>query len=95
MATINGAKALGMQDKIGSIEVGKKADIIMLDLDDIMTKPSPDLITNICHNALNNVTMTMVNGEVLMQDKRLLLDVDEKDLIAKAEGRIEELLKAE
>ena len=92
MATINGAKALGMEDEIGSIEVGKKADIIMLDLNDIMTKPCPDLITNICHNALNNVSMTMINGEVLMQDKKILLDVDENELIAKAEERIEKLL---
>ena len=93
MATINGAKALGMEDEIGSIEVGKKADIIMLDLNDIMTKPCPDLITNICHNALNNVSMTMINGEVLMQDKKILLDVDENELIAKAEERIKQLLK--
>jgi 5-methylthioadenosine/S-adenosylhomocysteine deaminase len=92
MATINGAKALGMEDEIGSIEVGKKADIIMLDLNDIMTKPCPDLITNICHDALNNVSMTMINGEVLMQDKKILLDVDENELIAKAEERIEKLL---
>jgi 5-methylthioadenosine/S-adenosylhomocysteine deaminase len=92
MATINGAKALGMEDEIGSIEVGKKADIIMLDLNDIMTKPCPDLITNICHNALNNVSMTMINGEVLMQDKKILLDVDENELIAKAEERIKKLL---
>jgi 5-methylthioadenosine/S-adenosylhomocysteine deaminase len=94
MATIDGAKALGMDNEIGSIEVGKKADIIMLDLNDIMTKPSPDLITNICHNAFNNVSMTMINGEVLMQDKKILLNIDEKDLIAKAEKRIEELMKA-
>jgi 5-methylthioadenosine/S-adenosylhomocysteine deaminase len=93
MATINGAKALGMEDEIGSIEVGKKADIIMLDLNDVMTKPCPDLITNICHNALNNVSMTMINGEVLMQDKKILLDVDENELIAKAEERIKQLLK--
>ena len=65
----------------------------MLDLNDIMTKPCPDLITNICHNALNNVSMTMINGEVLMQDKKILLDVDENELIAKAEERIKQLLK--
>lgn len=93
MATINGAKALNMEDKIGSIEVGKKADIIMLDLDDINTKPSPDIITNICHNALNNVSMTMVNGEVLMQDKKVLLNIDEKQVIKEIEKRIEQLSK--
>lgn len=91
MATINGAKALGMDDEIGSIEIGKKADIIMLDLNDLTTKPCPDIITNICHNAFNCVSMTMVNGEVLMQDKKILIDIDENDLIKKAERRIMEI----
>ena len=91
MATINGAKALGMVNEIGSIEIGKKADIIMLDLNDIMTKPSADIITNICHNAFNSVSMTMVNGEILMQDKKILLDINENDLIKKAEKRIKQI----
>lgn len=91
MATINGAKALGMEDKIGSIAKGKKADIIMLDLDDISTKPNVDTITNIVHNAFNNVSMTMINGEVLMKNKKIQLDIDEKDIINKVEKRMIEL----
>lgn len=91
MATINGAKALGMDDEIGSIEIGKKADIIMLDLNDIMTKPSDDTINIICHNAFNSVSMTMVNGEILMLDKEILLDINENDLIMKAEKRIKQI----
>ena len=91
MATINGAKALGMESIIGSIEIGKKADIIMLDLNDVSTRPSTDIINNICHNAFNSVSMTMVNGEVLMLDKEILLDINEKDLIKKAEERIKQI----
>ena len=91
MATINGAKALGMDDKIGSIEIGKKADIIMLDINDVATKPSLDIINNICHNAFNNVSMTMINGEVLMLDKKILLNIDENELIKKVEDIIERL----
>ena len=91
MATINGAKALGMDDKIGSIEIGKKADIIMLDINDVATKPSLDIINNICHNAFNNVSMTMINGEILMLDKKILLNIDENELIKKVEDIIERL----
>ena len=87
MATINGAKALGMDSEIGSIEIGKKADIILLDMNDSLTKPSPDIITNICHNALSNVSMTMINGEVLMLDRKLLLNIDEEKIINKIEKR--------
>ncbi len=83
MATINGAKALGLSDKIGSIEIGKNADIIILDLNDVLTEPNVDIINNIVHNAFNNVDMTMINGEILLKNKTLCLDINEKELISK------------
>ena len=91
MATINGAKALGMSDTIGSIEIGKKADIIMLNLNSILTEPHIDIITNLVHNAFNNVDMTMINGEILLKDKKLLLNINEKDLIKIINNRIKKL----
>ena len=83
MATINGAKALGLSNKIGSIEVGKQADIIMLDMNNILTEPNVDIINNIVHNTFNNVDMTMINGEILLKDKKLCLNINEKELINK------------
>ena len=83
MATINGAKALGLEREIGSIKSGKKADIIMLDMNDSLTSPGTDVITNVVHNAYNNVDMTMINGEILMKDKKLCLDINEEKLINK------------
>ena len=91
MATINGAKALGMSDEIGSIEIGKKADIIMLDMSDSLTSPSIDPITNIVHNAYNSVCMTMVDGNILMRNKELLLNIDEEELIKIINNRIKKL----
>lgn len=77
MATINGAKALGVDDIIGSIEVGKKADIIILDMNNIEVYPTVDLITNVVHNTeSNNVNTTIINGEVLMFDHKLTLKID-------------------
>ena len=83
MATINGAKALGLSNKIGSIEVGKQADIIMLDMNNILTEPNVDIINNIVHNTFNNVDMTMINGEILLKDKKICLNINEKELINK------------
>ena len=83
MATINGAKALGLEREIGSIKPGKKADIIMLDMNDSLTSPGVDIITNVVHNAYNNVDMTMINGNILMKDKKLCLDINEEKLINK------------
>ena len=91
MATINGAKALGMDKEIGSIEIGKKADIIMLDMTDSLTSPSIDIITNIVHNAYNSVCMTMINGNILMKDKELLLNIDEQNLLKTINNRIKKL----
>lgn len=69
MATINGAKALGLDSKIGSIEVGKLADIIIIDIDDIKIKPINDLISEIVYNVNgNNVCTTIVNGNILMEN---------------------------
>lgn len=81
MATINGAKALGLEEKIGSIEKGKKADIIILDLHNIEIYPTVDLINQIVHNVeSSNVDTTMVNGCVLMKNHQLNLPIDEEQL---------------
>lgn len=77
MATIDGAVALGVDDIIGSIEIGKCADIIIVDLNNIEAYPSIDLITNLVHNTESiNVDTTIINGEVLMKNHKLLLDID-------------------
>ena len=72
MATINGAKAMGMDNFIGSIEIGKKADIIMLDLSDINIYPTNNLISQVVHNtSKENIVMTMVNGKILASNGKL------------------------
>ena len=81
MATINGAKALNLEDKIGSIEKGKKADIVILDLNNIEIYPTVDLITQVVHNVeSSNVDTTIINGNVLMKNHKLTLEIDEEKL---------------
>lgn len=72
MATMGGAEIIGQEDTIGSIEVGKKADIIMLDLNDFHVYPSFDVdpISRVVYSATrSDVVMTMVDGKVLMEDR--------------------------
>lgn len=88
IATINGAKALGLGNLVGSITPSKKADIIIIDLDSTETYPSPDLITNIVHNVdASNIDTTIVNGKILMENHQIKLSINE-DNIKKEVDRI-------
>jgi 5-methylthioadenosine/S-adenosylhomocysteine deaminase len=65
MATINGAKALGLDDKIGSIEIGKLADLTAVRLSDIETQPCFDPISHLVYVAgREHVSHTWVNGDL-------------------------------
>ena len=77
MATINGAKLLGLDKEIGSIEEGKKADLIIVDiapkLDNIKIVPNNDVISNLVYNTEGrNVETTIVNGEILMENRKFV-----------------------
>lgn len=88
IATINGAKALGLGNLVGSITPGKKADIIIIDLDSTETYPSPDLITNIVHNVdASNIDTSIINGKILMENHQIKLSINE-DNIKKEVDRI-------
>ena len=84
MATLNAAKALGWQDEIGSLVVGKAADMTAIDLSSIETQPVYDPVSHIFHAAgRENVSHVWVNGELLL-DKRVLTRQDMVDLKNKA-----------
>ena len=92
MATIKGAEALGLSDEIGSIEVGKKADIILIDTNSAnMVPDSSSLSSNVIYSANgSNVDTTICNGKVLMENKKLTV-LDEDEIYAKARQAIVEL----
>ena len=90
MATINGAKALNVDNIVGSIEIGKKADIIILDMNNIEIYPTVNLIFDIVHNvSINNIETTIINGNILMENHKLLLDIN----IEEVKQNIEKILK--
>jgi 5-methylthioadenosine/S-adenosylhomocysteine deaminase len=73
MATIEGARALDWDAEIGSIEVGKRADLILVDRDRPHLVSSPDPVSAIVYAARpSDVRLTVVDGEVLVEDGRLL-----------------------
>ena len=95
MGTINGARLLGLENEIGSIEVGKKADIILIDTNaPNMTPQSSTLSSNVIYSANgSNVDTTICNGKILMENKKLTF-LDEDEIIKKARIAIKELKEA-
>ncbi len=81
MATLHGARALGMEDRIGSIEPGKCADLIAIRLDRIETQPVYDVISQIVYAAQDSqVTDVWVNGRRLLES-RCLTTLDENEIL--------------
>ncbi len=78
MATINGAKALQWDKEIGTLEVGKKADLILVDLDKPHFAPWNNVVSDLVYSAQgSDVKTTIVNGKILMKDYEVLtMDVE-------------------
>lgn len=93
MATINGAKALGLEHKIGSLEIGKAADVIAIDLGELETQPLYCPISQIVYAASRHqVTDVWVAGQQLLQSRHLTtFDMAElKAIAAKWQTRLSE-----
>lgn len=94
MATLNGAKALGLADRIGSIEVGKEADLIATDLNDWSTLPVYHPASQLVYAAnRQQISHVWVQGQLLMKDRQLSL-VDPHELFEKTALWREKVLKA-
>ena len=73
MATIGGARALGMERQIGSLEPGKRADIIIVGMNRARQTPLYDPISHLVYTTRGeDVETTIVNGKVLMRDRKVL-----------------------
>jgi len=87
MATIEGARCLGLDRDIGSLEPGKKADVTLVDMRTAWCNPlrTQNLITNLVYNANgSDVSHVFVDGELLVEEGRLTR-FDEAELIAEAQ----------
>ena len=91
MATVEAARVLGLEDRLGSLEVGKRADIIVLDLDVPHMVPVYDITSHLVYAAHSgDVRTVIIDGRVVMRDRELLT-LDEGEVFARAReiaGRI-------
>jgi 5-methylthioadenosine/S-adenosylhomocysteine deaminase len=84
MATIDGARALLWDDEIGSIEVGKRADLILFDLNQVEWVPCHDPVQTLVYAATGgSVKHSIIDGRLVMEDRRVLT-LDEGEVIEQA-----------
>ncbi|HVF66456.1 MAG TPA: 5'-deoxyadenosine deaminase [Pyrinomonadaceae bacterium] len=89
MATRDGARALGLEDEIGSIEEGKRADLTVVDLERLHTTPRPDVVSTVVYAAESaDVRDVLIDGRVVMRDGGLTT-MDEREVIAEARSQYE------
>jgi 5-methylthioadenosine/S-adenosylhomocysteine deaminase len=73
MATLGGARVLGMEKEIGSLEVGKKADVIILDLNKPHLQPVYNIVSHLVYSATGaDVRDVIIDGKVIMENRKLL-----------------------
>lgn len=93
MATVNAARALRMGNDLGSLETGKKADIVCVDLSSLHNQPVLDPFWSVVYRAEgSDVVHVVVDGEVVVKD-RALIKVDEDALVREAQSVIRSYLK--
>ena len=82
MATINGAKTMGLENEIGSLEVGKRADIVIFDTRRPEWRPMHNEVHNLVYSASgDSVETVIIDGKVVME-KRKVLTIDEEEILA-------------
>lgn len=92
MATIEGAKVLGMENEIGSLEPGKKADMIFIKTDKLHMCPANDVCANLVYSSNGaDVESVMIDGKVIMQNRKML-NLDEKQVMRQVKKIAKRLL---
>ena len=94
LATVEAARAVRMEQDLGSIEVGKKADLVILDGSAANLRPlrTESIVSNLVYSSSGlNVKTVLCDGELVMED-RTMVKVDEEEVLATAEAAARELL---
>src|SRR5947209_2303501 len=85
LATCDGARAIGLEQEIGSLEVGKRADVIIVNLDCLHSTPRPaNIVSAIIYSAqASDVQTVIIDGRLIMRDRKLLT-MNEREVIEEA-----------
>ena len=93
MATIEGAKALGLEKEIGSIEIGKKADIILIDLNKPHLVPVHDIYSTLAYSVNGaDVETVIIDGKIIMENRNILT-IDEKKIMGEVNKLVSSLFQ--
>lgn len=93
IATVDGAKALGLEKEIGTLETGKRADLMVVNLNAFHSTPANDPVSALVYSAQTSDVLTVViDGQLVMKDRELLT-LDESAVLQEAKRESAELLK--
>ena len=93
MAAWGGANAIGKGDILGAVEEGRKADVILLNIDQPHLTPTQNLINTVVEAANgHDVTDSVINGKIVMKDREVLT-LDEEKIRREAQIHMEEIIK--
>lgn len=94
LATIEGARALGLEKEIGTLEIGKRADVMVINLDTLHSTPSSgDLVSALVYSAqTSDVQSVVIDGQLVMRNRELLT-LDERSVQEDANRERTELMK--
>jgi 5-methylthioadenosine/S-adenosylhomocysteine deaminase len=92
MATIDGARAMGLEGEIGSLEIGKRADIAIVNLERLHTTPEAEIVSSLVYAAEpGDVSHVIIDGRLVMRGRKLLT-IDEAETMAAANAQAEILM---
>ncbi|MBP3868740.1 MAG: amidohydrolase family protein [Solobacterium sp.] len=95
MATCGGAKAIGMEKLTGTLEVGKKADMILFDPRHLKSFPNHDAEATVVYSSSEeNIGTTIVNGRIVYQNGRFTGGLSEAELIREAGAEVEKMKRS-
>ena len=93
MATVDGAKAMGLDGEIGSLEAGKRADVAIVRMDALHLTPAPEIVSALVYSAqASDVETVIIDGRLVMRG-RSLLTIDEAETVKTANAEARELVK--
>jgi 5-methylthioadenosine/S-adenosylhomocysteine deaminase len=94
MATLNGAKVVSWDDEIGSIQAGKKADLITMKVGgQVHQTPHWDLLAELVHHSYSSdIETVIVDGKILMEDRKVLV-LDEEEILRKGQEHAERVFR--